>query len=178
MTYDQAAYCRIMLISGHAEEYDHIIENLLETQNPLSDVVLELSFCTRDRIKTLSVLNDYLSAASESDIDYNGSVFHMTLGFLNRLYAAGTLSIDALTEHMHRIAQASEHWLEDPWATMNNMWDYHLEARCGEFITLPDFTVKIERFLTFGECFDIYSMARPPKEPLLKRLFRRLKHRM
>lgn len=175
MTYEQAAYCRVMLISGHAEEYDRVIEDLLERQNPLSNVVLELSFCTRDRGKTLSVLNDYLSDVSESVIDYNGSVFRRTLGFLNRLYASGTLPIDEFTECMHRIAQASEHWLEDPWATMNNMWEYHQDARCGEFITMPDFTEKLERFLSTGECFDIYSMVLPPKEPFLKRLFRRLK---
>ena len=175
MTYEQAAYCRIMLISGHTEEYDRIIGDLLETQDPLSDAVLELSFCTHDRVKTLSVLNEYISDASESDIDYDGSVFRMTLDFLNRLYASEALPLNEFTECMHRIALASERWLEDPWATMDNMWDYHLDAQCGELISLPDFTEKLERFLTFGECFDICSMASLPKEPLLKRLFRRLR---
>ena len=82
MTSEQAAYYRLLLINGYHEEVKKQIDHALETENPLSDLTLDLSMCFSDVKKQLSVLNRHISEIGEKNIDWDGAVFEMLLVFL------------------------------------------------------------------------------------------------
>ena len=60
MTYEYAAYFRLLLLCGYKDELQQYVEKALLEQDPLSDVVLELSLSGSNDKKMLSVLNEYL----------------------------------------------------------------------------------------------------------------------
>lgn len=45
MTREDAYYERILLLCGYWEDYDRWLDSYLETEEPLSDIVLELLDC-------------------------------------------------------------------------------------------------------------------------------------
>lgn len=59
MTYEEAYYFEILLSLGITDGYDEWLNNYLEKENPISDVVLELSFNTTDIPKSISILNNF-----------------------------------------------------------------------------------------------------------------------
>ena len=48
MTPERAAYHRLMLLSGLREEFDRELDLALETEDPITDPVLDLAFCMSD----------------------------------------------------------------------------------------------------------------------------------
>ena len=75
MTCEHAAYLRLLLLCGYRDELQRYVDDALAAEDPLSDVVLELALAGADDKKRLSVLNEYLRQAKDSDIDYDKAVF-------------------------------------------------------------------------------------------------------
>ena len=172
MTYENAVYFKITLLCGYKEELQAYVDQALVEQDPLSNVVLELSTAGSDDKKLLSVLNEYLLQIKDSDIDYNKTVFEFVMSFLRRKYVEESMSMADITSLMYRIAVYTDRYLDEPWHTMYFMGDMFAEAEAG-FIDKVDYQHKFHAFLNEGICFSGYPSIKP-KEPMLKRLIKKI----
>ena len=85
MTFEQATYYKYLLLCGYTDELNQHIDTSFSREDPLSDVILNLSACGSDNKKILTVLNDFISTVPEEKID-NNKVFLLVLNFLRRQY--------------------------------------------------------------------------------------------
>jgi hypothetical protein len=161
-----------LLLCGYKDELQQYIDNALVDQDPLSDIVLELSTAGYDDKKMLSALNEYLLRIKDSDIDYDESVFDYIMCFLKRRYIEDAVSMKDIAELMYRLAVYTERYLDEPWRTMYFMGDLFDEAEAG-YIDKEDYQRKFEAFINDKVCFCDY----PPihsKESFFKRLIKRI----
>ena len=56
---EDAFYHKLMLMTGLDDGYDEWLNYYLESENPLSNIVLELACCGSDINKTISVLHNF-----------------------------------------------------------------------------------------------------------------------
>ncbi len=145
MTYEYAIYFKLLLLCGYTDELQNYIDNALIEQNPLSDIVLELSQNNNDK-KILTILNQYLSNTDDSNIDYDHTVFNLIMDFLKKHYTSGNLNIKEITDLMNKIATNTNRYLEEPWQTMYYLGDFYGEAEEGYF-DMDDFKRKFDAFI-------------------------------
>ena len=172
MTYEYAVFFKLLLLCGYNDDLEQYLDTALVEQDPLSDIVLELSLTGSDDKKKLSVLNEYLLQVKDSDIDYDDSVFKLVMAFLKKKYTEEAMSMKDITDLMYQISLYTERYLEEPWNTMYLMWDLYSEARAG-YIDKEDYMCKFNAFLNDNICFCDY----PPvltKVPFFKRLKNRI----
>ena len=172
MTYENAVYLKITLLCGYKDELWAYVDQALVEQDPLSDVVLELSTAGSDDKKLLSVLNEHLLKIRDSDIDYNKTVFDLVMSFLKRKYVEDSMSMADITSLMYRIAVYTERYLDEPWHTMYFMGDIFAEAEAG-VVDKEDYQRIFDAFLNEGICFCDYPSPKP-KESILKRIIEKL----
>lgn len=173
MSYEYAAFFRLLLLCGYSDDMERYLDTALAEQDPLTDIVLELAWAGSDGKKKLSALNSYLRQIKDSDIDYNGSVFWLVMAFLKRKYLEDAMSMKDLTDLMCRIAVHTERYFDEPWSTMYFIGESFAEAENG-FIDKNDFQRGFDAFINDPVCFRAYPSA-PPKESLFKRLMRRIR---
>lgn len=155
MTCEYAVYFKLLLLCGYKDELQKYIDKALVEQDPLSDIVLELSTVGTDDSKTLSVLNEYLLQVKDSDIDYDKSVFGLVMSFLKRKYVEDSMSMADITDLMYKLAVCTERYLDEPWHTMYFMGDLFDEAEVG-YIDKEDYQRKFEAFINNRVCFCDY----------------------
>ncbi len=170
MTFELATYYKILLICGYNDELRNYIDDAIINQDPISDIVLDLSLVVYDNKKLLSVLNKYLLKATE--IDYDVTVFNLIMHFLKDRYTSGE-SIKHLTKLMYKIALCTERELDEPWQTMYYLGDFYEEAECGYF-NKEDFMQKFDAFINNKICLSEYPEI-APKESFVKTLFTAIK---
>jgi hypothetical protein len=146
MTYEYAVYFKLLLLCGYSDELQNYIDNALIEQNPLSDIVLELSQTNNNTKTALFVLNQYLSNVNDTDIDYDNGVFNLIMDFLKKEYTSGNLNIKETTDLMYKIALNTNHELQEPWQTMYYLGDFYGEAEEGYF-DMDDFKRKFDAFI-------------------------------
>lgn len=173
MTYEYAAYFKLLLLCGYKGDLEQYIDDALVEQNPLSDLVLELSTAGDNDKKVLSVLNKYLMRAKDSDIDYHKSVFDLVMSFLKRKYNDGTMSMQSLAGLMYQLAIYTERYLEEPWETMYFMGYLFDEAEAG-YIDREDYQRKFDAFINDEVCFCDYPSTQS-KESFFKKLTKRIR---
>lgn len=173
VTYEYAEYFRLLLICGYQDELWQYIDDALVAQDPLSDIVLELSTAGSDDKKLLAVLEEYLRQVNDSDIDYDHAVFDHVMSFLKRKYLDDAMSVEDVTELMYRFAKCSERYLDEPWFTMYYMSDLLNEAKAG-FIDKEDYQRKFEAFLNDHVCLRDYPIL-PRKENFWKRIMKKIR---
>ena len=83
MTYEQAVFFKILLSLGYREELNAFINTAIEAEEPLSDIILELSFAENDLNRQISMLNEYITSANTA-VDYDGAVFPCCLIFCGK----------------------------------------------------------------------------------------------
>ena len=171
MTYEYAVYFKLLLLCGYQEELQQYINQALLEQDPISDIVLSLSIAGNDKNVILSVLNEYLLQAKDTDIDYNQTVFDLVISFLQKKYHDHLLSIKSITQLMYYLALYTDRYLDEPWYTMYCMEDLLDEANAG-CIDKEDFLLKFEAFINNKTllCDDPPVF---PKENLFKRLLKK-----
>ena len=172
MTYEYAVYYKLLLLCGYKDDLEQYLDAALMEQDPLSDVVLELSSAGFDDKKKLSALNEYLRQVNDSDIDYDKSVFHLVMSFLRRKYTDDDMSMKDITDLMYQMAVLTERYFDEPWNTMYLMGILYGEAEEG-YIDKNDYRRKFDAFLNDNICFCDYPpeyIPEPPKESLFKRL--------
>lgn len=171
MTYEYAAFFKLLLLCGYKDDMEQYLDTALEEQDPLSDVVLELSLSGPNDKNKLSILNEYLRQAKDSDIDYDQTVFKLVMSFLKRKYIEDAMSMKDITDLMHQIAMHTERELNEPWYTMYSMGDLFNEIEIG-LIDKDDYQRKFDAFLNNNICFRDYHTDLP-KESFFKRLIKK-----
>ena len=165
MNREDAYYYKILLMSGLYDGYDEWLDGYLNTENPLSDIVLNLSLCGSDINKTISCLHHY---CGERDFDEKFVCEKLRL-FLKNGYHTGRFSKEEVVSYMYRFANAHG----DPgdfeialWDSMYYMDDYHSLAKDG-IISWKRFDFAFLSFLNNGTPVDSDQLwnrsARKPK---------------
>lgn len=172
MTYEYAVYFKLLLLCGYTDELEQYLDTALEEQDPLSDIVLELSFTGSDNGKKLLVLNEYILQVQDCDIDYDKSVFNLVMAFLKRKYIEDNMPMKSIVDLMYTIAEYTERYFYEPWNTMYLMDDLFSEAEAG-YIDKDDFKRKFDAFINDNICFCDYPPVLP-KESLFKRLIKKI----
>jgi len=149
MTPNQAAYYRFLFLNGFPEELTNYIDHALETENPLSDLTLDLSLCFSDTEKMLNVLNEYISNAKPEEIDWDGAILNMVLEFLRS--KSETLSTEELVLLMKDFALTDELYTLDRWYSVYIAHEYYDECLSGIWnFSMNDFLKDLHAFLQFG----------------------------
>ena len=113
MTFEYAAYFKLLLLCGYNDELQKYIDTALIEQNPISDIVLELSTSSSDDKKMLSALNEYLLQVKDTGIDYDKTVFELVMSFLKIKYIeeplyyylqriGSTINVECFSEKLER----------------------------------------------------------------------------
>ena len=160
MTIEQAIYFKVLICNGYPEELLKYIDTALETQDPLSDIVLEMSFAANDEEKLISLLNEHINSVKPEEIDFDGTLFDMLLAFFKRKYREENMPIDELVYLMYRFSLVYEPW--DKWwnAATSRLWhvmyymqDYYEFGDRNEFLKMLD---------------DFLDNKIPPNSPFLR----------
>ena len=148
MTYEEAYYYKILLTCGITDGYDGWLRSYLEREEPLSDIVLELSFCGSDTDRAIACLKDHCLGQPLDD----KKVCDMLRGYLLSAYSEKRLSKDEVVKTMYRFAldhcgSVNDH--NGVWADMYCMEDYRLLAEEG-VITKDSFDTAFHEYLRYG----------------------------
>ena len=100
MEREEAFYHKILLMSCLDDGYNEWLNRCVETENPLSDIVLELAYCSSDINKTISVLNRYCTEEQVDMADVNDKVRL----FFRNAYHSKKMSKEEITTYMQRVA--------------------------------------------------------------------------
>lgn len=169
MTYEQAVFFKILLSLGYREELNAFINTALEAEEPLSDIILELSFAENDLNRQISLLNEYIIYANTA-VDYDGAVFSLLLDFLRKKRLSG-MSVEETSVLMHRAAILRPDFWEKPhdrkWFVMYFFADY-IEF-CGE----QEASNRLDAFLEQGKLPE--SPFKCVKQTPIKRFFDKIR---
>ena len=132
MKREDAFYHKIMLMSGLDDGYDEWLDHYLNSENPLSDIVLELACCGSDVNKTISVLNNF---CAEQAFD-EAAVCDRVRLFYQKAYYSKKMSKEEIIASMHRLANnvggpGDADFDEDLWGSMYYLDDYYDLAKDG-----------------------------------------------
>ena len=75
MTVEQAYYHKLMLEVGLTERFDAELDELLEQEDPLSELTLALSTCGGDRNEQIHILNEFVLSVPKEQIDKDAVFF-------------------------------------------------------------------------------------------------------
>ena len=104
MTPERAAYHRLMLLSGLPEEYEQELDMALETEDPISPLVLDLAFCMSDTqleqaYEVLDVLVDVGKILRYALCHRSVAVFHVIYKDVKITVFVGKQVEDCHSEH-------------------------------------------------------------------------------
>ena len=150
MKREDAFYHKIMLMSGLDDGYDEWLNYYLESENPLSNIVLELACCGSDVNKTISALHNY---CAEQPFD-EAAVCDRVRLFYQKAYCSKKMSKEEITSSMYRLADN----VADPgdsdfdghlWGSMYYLDYYHALAKDG-LISMENFDFAFFSYLDKG----------------------------
>ena len=151
MTREDAYYERIMLLCGYWDNYDEWIDSYLETEDPLSDIVLELLDCHGDIKEVEHRLNLY---CLEAPFDEESVYVRLRL-YLRDGYKNGNLSKDDVMSALFRFSQ------KIPFCFFQNqcgvLSDYYDLAENG-ILLMKEFDEELNRWLDQGGQVNIDSL--------------------
>ena len=149
MNLEQAFYLKLLMEVGITDEFDLVLNEMLEEENPLSNLALLLFDCNDNRNKQIQILNEYINNnVKQLDTD---SVFNMIIDKLKSIYDKNQIQIEQISEWMHIIAFNSELWEKQPWNTMYLMNDYYYMSKTG-VIDKDKFMTCFSHLLNLKEC--------------------------
>ncbi len=127
MTYEEAYYFEILLSLGITEGYEEWLNNYLEIENPISDVVLELSFNTVDIPKSISILSNF-RYNRERKIDEKAVCENLRL-YLKDKYKSKSADEKEISILMYRMANI----IGDPESFNCKIWNsfYYMSDYCS-----------------------------------------------
>ena len=130
MKREDAFYHKIMLMTGLDDGYDEWLNCYLESENPLSNIALELSCCGSDINKTISVLHSF---CMEQPFD-EAFVCDRVRTYFKDAYYSNRMSKEEISSTMYRLALK----VGDPgdfdihlWGSMYYLDDYYSLAKDG-----------------------------------------------
>ena len=99
MKREDAFFYKYLLMLGYEENYDAWLSSCLESEDPLSDIVLELSCCSSDVKKTISLLHNY---CTDQPIDEFVVCDRLRLFFKEKFYS-NRMNKDEIISDMYRL---------------------------------------------------------------------------
>ncbi|MBQ4511075.1 MAG: hypothetical protein II984_10135 [Clostridia bacterium] len=140
------------VLLGFSDGYDEWLNYYLETESPLSDIVLELSMCGSDVNKTISLLHSY---CVEQNFDKMISHDKLRLFFKNAYYS-NRMSKKEVLSAMYRLSlNIGEHGDFDGelWRSMHYL-DYYYDLTLDGIIPMENFDFAFFSYLDNGTPLD------------------------
>ena len=148
MTYENAWYFKLLFMAGYDDGFDQWLDELLQTQDPIEETVLELSFCRSDRKKMLSLLNKFCVVRPQ---DQEALLRKLRL-FVKEAYTCGRFSRREATTCMYCFTKNFgyfEIYNSSGWKSMYLMDDLLDDAEYG-VIDLAEFDKHFLAYLNEG----------------------------
>ncbi|MBR5785287.1 MAG: hypothetical protein IKY41_01130 [Clostridia bacterium] len=125
MKREDAFYHKIMLMTGLDDGYVEWLNHFLESENPLSNIVLELAYCGSDINRTISVLHNF---CAEQPFDEAVVCDRLRL-FFKDAYYANRMSKEEISSAMYHMALN----VGDPGDFDIQLWEsmYYLDDFCS-----------------------------------------------
>ncbi len=164
MKREDAYYFKILLMSGFSDGYDEWLNEHLEAEEPLSDVVLNLSLCGSDVNKTISYLHRYCAEQKFDD----AVVCEKLRLFLKEAYLSNRFNKDEIISGMCRFAVnhgSHEDYESSLWFDMFYMEDYYSLAKSG-IIPQDKFDRAFLSYLDDGVSVDLKALWNNKKSAL------------
>jgi len=159
-------------MTGFVDEYDYWLNKCLETEDPLSGIVSDLSSFGSDVNKIISCLHNYCAA---KDFDESAVCEKLRI-FLKDAYHSGRLNKEEIASYMYRFAvnHADLCDLElKIWGSMFYMDDYYLLAK-DRIISSERFDSAFHSYLNDGISIDFEKLW-SNQEKAQKSLFRKIR---
>ncbi len=121
MTIERACYHKLMLEASLTGSFDRELDELLEREDPLSELVLALSTCGGDRNEQIHILNEFVLSVPREQIDADAVFSLVAKDFLARC-ENGSEDLEEMLRQMHTVAKASGFDEDDPWASMETLY--------------------------------------------------------
>ena len=148
MNSNEAYYFKILLTNGISEGYNQWLDSYLETEEPLSDIVLNL--CGADINQTITYLHNY---SAEYHLDQK-IVCRLLREYLKKEYDAKRLSMEEVCCLMYRFAithgdPADYEFDSEVWNDMFYIDEYYSLAKEG-VISMEKFEKAFNSYLNHG----------------------------
>lgn len=98
---EDAFFYKYLLMLGYEENYDAWLSSRLESENPLSDTVLELSCCSSDMRKTISLLHN---CCADQPVD-EFAVCDRLRQFFKEAFYSNKMNKDEIISDMFRLTR-------------------------------------------------------------------------
>ena len=177
MKREEAFYYKNLLLLGFSDGYDEWLNYYLETESPLSDIVLELSLCGSNLDKIVSLLHNYCAEQA-----FDETVSHDKLRlFFKEAYHSSRMGKEEVLSTMYHLALN----VGDPGDFDTKLWgsmyylDYYYGLAKDGTIPMENFDFAFFSYLDNGVPFDedlIWKKQIKRKPSLInkiKNLFRR-----
>lgn len=154
MKHEDAFYYFNLLMIGFSDGYDEWLNDYLESEDPLSDIVLELACCGSNVNQTVSVLHHYCAGQP-----FDEAVLCDRLRlFLKEAYDSHRMTKEEIVSAMYRFAvdSGSRGDFDDLvriWGSMYYLDDYHALAKNG-IISWESFDFAFFSYLDNGTPLD------------------------
>ena len=148
MNREEAFYYEILLTLGYSSEYDEWLNTYLKTEDPLSDIVLDLAWCGADKEKAISILRKY---RLEESVDEENVCNRIRL-FLKNAYHTKQLNKEQVATAMYAVAShicGSGDFDTKVWGDMFCFDEYYSMAKEG-IISWEKFDSVFFDYLDFG----------------------------
>ena len=156
LTREDALYFEKLLRFGYLDEYEEWMNSCLQSEDPLIDIVLELSVCASDFNKTISVLHNYCASQKADE----SAVCDRLRLFFKDAYYSNRMTKEEITSVMYSLARDSGYPYDndcDSWESMYYFHYYLPEAEEG-YITMESFDEVFFSYLDDGIPFDTDSI--------------------
>ena len=107
-----------------------MLDEILENENPLSNITLALLDCNENRNEQIHILNEYINNVPLEQINTD-AVFYMLVDKFKLIYEKNPELIGKIVQWMSTIAVSSKLWDKQPWYTMYQMEDYYCLSNTG-----------------------------------------------
>ena len=152
MKREEAFYHKVMLMTGFDDGYDEWLNQHLESENPLSDIVLELVCCGSDVRKTISVLHNFCVG----QIVDEAVVCDKVRNYFRDAYYTSRMSKEEISSAMYSVTQNVSDLADMDihiWGSMYYMIDFLSNAKVG-IISQESFDRVFFSYLDKGIPFD------------------------
>lgn len=165
MNREDAYYYKILLMNGIYDDYDNWLYSYLTTEEPLSDIVLELGWCGSDINKTISCLHNFCL-----EQPFNERIVCDKLRtFLKESYNKNLYTIEEICTLMYNFVLAHGDPIDldmSIWGDMFYLDDYWLNTKDG-LCSKEKLEDAVLSYLNEGTPVDYNSLWNIRKEPSL-----------
>lgn len=159
----ERAYChKLMLEVGLTESFDQELDELLEVEDPLSELTLALSTCGGNRNEQIHILNDFICSVPKKQID-SDAVFSLVADEFWTRYQQNPVDLERITRQMHTVADSFGWDANDCWDSLWTLYSLYDEIEIGT-VSEKNFRELLVKLLRDKLSFIQPLKAAPPQE--------------